>query len=74
MLTLGGVFYPTGHMFIIFPTMLGKGEKAPQRPWNDPDGAGAEGLEWEVPSPAPFHTFETPPRLDATATKVTGYY
>ena len=31
---------------------------------------GAEGLEWEVPSPAPFHTFETPPNLDATATRV----
>ncbi|MDO8388696.1 MAG: cbb3-type cytochrome c oxidase subunit I, partial [Polaromonas sp.] len=60
--------------FIVLPTMMGKGEKAPQRPWNDPDGAGAEGLEWEVPSPAPFHTFEKPPRLDATATKVTGYY
>ena len=25
-------------------------------PWE-----GAEGLEWTVPSPAPFHTFETPP-------------
>ena len=24
----------------------------------------------EVPSPAPYHTFETPPRLNATATKV----
>jgi cytochrome c oxidase subunit 1 len=23
-----------------------------------------------VPSPAPFHTFETPPRLDPTATRV----
>ena len=41
-----------------------------QRPWNDADGKGAEGLEWEVPSPAPFHTFETPPRLDPTATRV----
>jgi hypothetical protein len=30
------------------------------------------GLEWEVPSPAPFHTFETPPKLDVTATKVIG--
>jgi cytochrome c oxidase subunit I len=38
--------------------MRGKGEKAPQKPWE-----GAEGLEWEVPSPAPFHTFETPPKL-----------
>jgi len=52
--------------------MRGKGEKAPQRPWNDPDGAGAEGLEWEVPSPAPFHTWEEPPKLDATASKVVG--
>ena len=59
--------------FVVLPTMRGKGEKAPQRPWNDPDGTGAEGLEWEVASPAPFHTFETPPRLDATATKVLAY-
>ena len=49
------------------PAMRGKGEKAPQKPWE-----GAEGLEWEVPSPAPFHTFENPPKLDATATKVVG--
>jgi cytochrome c oxidase subunit 1 len=25
-----------------------------------------------VPSPAPWHTFETPPKLDKTATKVVG--
>src|SRR6476469_6443519 len=56
--------------FVALPCMRGRGEKAPQRPWNDPDGKGAEGLEWEVPSPAPFHTFETPPRLDPTATRV----
>src|SRR6476661_3442882 len=55
---------------VVLPCMMGKGEKAPQRPWNDPDGKGAEGLEWEVASPAPFHTFETPPRLDASATRV----
>jgi cytochrome c oxidase subunit 1 len=54
-------------LFIVLPTMRGKGEKASQKPWE-----GAEGLEWEVPSPAPFHTFETPPRLDATATRVIG--
>jgi cytochrome c oxidase subunit 1 len=45
--------------------MRGQGEKAPQRPWE-----GAEGLEWEVPSPAPFHTYETPPKLNADATRV----
>ncbi|MEC5409903.1 cytochrome c oxidase subunit I [Paraburkholderia sp. MPAMCS5] len=25
---------------------------------------GAEGLEWTVPSPAPFHTFEMPPMIE----------
>ena len=34
------------------------GEKAPAKPWE-----GAEGLEWEVPSPAPYHTFSTPPTV-----------
>ncbi len=54
-------------LFVVLPCMRGQGEKAPQRPWE-----GAEGLEWEVPSPAPFHTFENPPKLDATATRVVG--
>ena len=52
---------------VVLPMLRGKGDKAPQRPWE-----GAEGLEWEVPSPAPFHTFETTPKLDETATKVIG--
>ena len=47
--------------------MRGQGEKAAQKPWE-----ASEGLEWEVPSPAPFHTFENPPKLDATATRVIG--
>lgn len=54
-------------LFVVIPMMRGKGEKAPQKPWE-----AAEGLEWEVPSPAPFHTFDTPPKLDVTATKVIG--
>ena len=33
------------------------GPKAADNPWEAADG----GLEWTVPSPAPFHTFETPP-------------
>ncbi|MDB5889524.1 MAG: cytochrome c oxidase, subunit [Polaromonas sp.] len=49
-------------LFVVLPAMRGKGEPAPQRPWE-----GAEGLEWEVPSPAPHHTFATPPKLDSTA-------
>ena len=59
--------YIIGHLKSEMPTMMGKGEKASQKPWE-----AAEGLEWEVPSPAPFHTFETPPKLDATATRVIG--
>jgi cytochrome c oxidase subunit 1 len=54
-------------LFVVLPCMRGQGEKASQKPWE-----GAEGLEWEVPSPAPHHTFENPPKLDATATKVIG--
>jgi len=36
----------------------GIGPKAPAKPWE-----GADTLEWTVPSPAPYHTFETPPRI-----------
>ena len=32
------------------------GEKAPAKPWE-----GGSTLEWTLPSPAPYHTFETPP-------------
>jgi len=34
------------------------GAKAADKPWE-----GAEGLEWTIPSPAPYHTFETPPQV-----------
>jgi len=34
------------------------GAKAADNPWE-----GAEGLEWSVPSPAPYHTFETAPHV-----------
>ncbi len=57
---------------VVLPAMQGKGPKAKQNPWMDEDGLGAEGLEWEVPSPAPFHTFETPPKLNEAANKVIG--
>jgi len=53
--------------FVVLPMLRGKGEKAPMKPWE-----AAEGLEWQVPSPAPFHTFEEPPKLDASATKIIG--
>src|SRR5579885_3605327 len=37
---------------------LKKGAKAEARAWE-----AAHGLEWTVPSPAPFHTFATPPAI-----------
>jgi cytochrome c oxidase subunit 1 len=40
---------------VVLPTIRG-GKAAADKPWD-----GAEGLEWTVPSPAPFHTFEVPP-------------
>jgi len=38
------------------------GEKAPQRPWES-----AKGLDWELPTPAPYHSWETPPSRDVVA-------
>jgi cytochrome c oxidase subunit 1 len=36
-----------------------KKRAAEANPWGD----GATTLEWTLPSPAPFHTFEDPPRI-----------
>ncbi|NSX04938.1 cytochrome c oxidase subunit I [Cupriavidus gilardii] len=44
-------------LYIVLKAIRG-GEPAAARPWE-----GAQGLEWSVPSPAPFHTFEVPPTL-----------
>lgn len=35
------------------------GKRAPDNPW----GPGATTLEWTLPSPPPFHTFETQPQV-----------
>ena len=43
-------------LFVAIPTVRGNFGNAPAKPWE-----GATTLEWEVPSPAPFHTWETPP-------------
>jgi cytochrome c oxidase subunit 1 len=43
--------------------ILRKGAKASDRVWE-----GAHGLEWTLSSPPPYHTFETPPRIDEAET------
>ncbi len=39
---------------------LAAGKKAPDNPW----GEGATTLEWTLPSPPPYHQFETLPKID----------
>ena len=42
-------------LYIVLKCIRG-GPKAADKPWE-----GAEGLEWTLPSPPPYHSFETPP-------------
>jgi cytochrome c oxidase subunit 1 len=44
-------------MYVVIKTIKG-GEQATDQVWE-----GAEGLEWTIPSPAPYHTFETAPEV-----------
>jgi cytochrome c oxidase subunit 1 len=45
-------------VYIVWQCYQGKGEKASAHPWD-----GAEGLEWTLPSPPPYHTFVDPPEV-----------
>ncbi|HWW64250.1 MAG TPA: cytochrome c oxidase subunit I [Sphingomonadaceae bacterium] len=54
-MALGMVFF---FVNVIWSLLAGK--KAPGNPW----GEGATTLEWTLPSPPPFHQFETLPRID----------
>jgi cytochrome c oxidase subunit 1 len=53
-LTIGAQFI---FFYLVFKTAKG-GEKATGQVWE-----GAEGLEWTLPSPAPYHSFATPPKV-----------
>jgi len=58
--SLGGFAFGLAQVFFVFiviKTIRG-GEKASGQVWE-----GAHGLEWTVPSPAPYHTFETAPEV-----------
>ena len=44
---------------VIKNAFLQRGAKATETVWD-----GSKGLEWTVPSPAPYHTFDTPPTYD----------
>jgi cytochrome c oxidase subunit 1 len=59
--SIGGFAFGAAQIFFVYiliKTIRG-GEKASDQVWE-----GAEGLEWTIPSPAPYHTFATPPDVD----------
>jgi cytochrome c oxidase subunit I len=60
--TVGAFGFGLSQVFFLYIVLkcIKGGPKAAAKPWD-----GAEGLEWTVPSPAPFHTFETPPKFEA---------
>jgi cytochrome c oxidase subunit 1 len=45
-------------LYVVLRCYAGKGEPASASPWE-----GAQGLEWTIPSPAPHHSFATPPTV-----------
>ena len=58
--SIGGFAFGFAQVFfcyIVWKCVKG-GQKATDRVWE-----GARGLEWTVPSPAPHHTFTTPPKI-----------
>jgi cytochrome c oxidase subunit I len=62
--TIGAFAFGLLQVYFLFwvalPTYRGTGHtRAGANPWD-----GAEGLEWTLPSPVPFHSFETPPHVE----------
>ena len=58
--SIGALLFGTSQLLFVWMIIkcVRGGEKAPAKAWD-----GAVDLEWTVPSPAPLHTFETPPRF-----------
>ncbi|PAY01397.1 cytochrome c oxidase subunit I [Pseudoalteromonas sp. HM-SA03] len=59
-ISIGGFAFGLSQLLfvaVVYKCIKG-GEQAPGKVWD-----GAEGLEWKVPSPAPYHTFSTPPEI-----------
>jgi cytochrome c oxidase subunit 1 len=56
--SIGAFFFGLSQLLFLYIVVkcIRGGEKATSKVWE-----GAEGLEWTLPSPAPYHSFETPP-------------
>lgn len=61
-ISIGGFWFGVSQLimvWILWDTCIRKkGEKVSDQVWE-----GAEGLEWTLPSPAPYHSFTTPPTV-----------
>jgi cytochrome c oxidase subunit 1 len=59
--SIGAFGFGLSQVFFLYILLkaIRSGEKAPEQPWD-----GATTLEWtHLPTPAPYHSFETPPDL-----------
>lgn len=56
-------------LYNVIRTMAGKGKKADERVWE-----GTHGLEWTVASPAPYHSFSSPPQVGKLAKELGAKY
>lgn len=58
--SVGAFFFGAAQLLFLFNVIatIRSGKKASDEVWDNP-----EGLEWTIPSPAPYHTFTTPPQV-----------
>jgi cytochrome c oxidase subunit 1 len=64
MSSIGAFVYGASQIMFLYNVIatIVSGEKvSDEQVWD-----GAEGLEWTLPTPAPYHTFEVPPKIEAT--------
>jgi len=56
--SIGGFGFGLTQLLFLYIVIkcIRSGEKAASKPWD-----GGTTLEWTLPSPAPYHSFETPP-------------
>ncbi|QBJ78176.1 cytochrome c oxidase subunit I [Aquitalea sp. USM4] len=59
--SIGAFMFGLGQLIFLVNILysLRHGKAAPQQPWE-----GANTLEWQIPTPAPYHSFNPPPQLE----------
>jgi len=59
--SVGAFCFGLGQLIFLYNMLVSikRGEPAPQKPWE-----GADTLEWQIPTPAPYHSFVEAPELE----------